>query len=122
VRALRLQVISRSAVATAITEEVLRLKPAGKLLFRRARKDTHLAGYRVPEGQSICLYVGLVRHHACTLVCLPACLLTLPPATRHTLARNAKTCFVFATTLRFSTSADDLRGVWEPGPSTSLCD
>lgn len=51
------QVVSRSAVATAVAEEALRLKPPAKLVFRKAVRDTHLAGLQVPAGTSVMCHI-----------------------------------------------------------------
>ena len=52
-----LQVVSKSAVATAVAEEALRLKPPAKLVFRKAVRDTALAGIRVPAGTSVMCHI-----------------------------------------------------------------
>ena len=60
-----LQVVLRSAIATAVAEEALRLKPPAKLVFRKAVRDTKLAGIRVPAGTSVMCHIVQVRFLHC---------------------------------------------------------
>ena len=56
--------ISRSAVAVAVFQEIMRLEGAAPLLFRDAQCDTVIGDIEVPTGTKVCLSVGSVRNPA----------------------------------------------------------
>lgn len=61
-----LQVISRSAVALAVGQEALRMKPLASMLFRQTTEDVAVGGLAVPEGTVIALCPKKVRRrHQC---------------------------------------------------------
>jgi cytochrome P450 len=67
-----LQVLSRSAVATAVVQELLRLEPSVKLIFRKALEDVVLGDVFLPNGTSAVFSMREVRAramHACRSVC-----------------------------------------------------
>jgi len=47
--------LNELAVTERVTKEALRLYPPAAVLFREAMEDTHLGGYRIPEGTKIFL-------------------------------------------------------------------
>jgi hypothetical protein len=55
------QVLSRSAVATAVAQEVLRLKTPAITIFRDALEAIVVGDIEVPKGTGIMLAAGLVR-------------------------------------------------------------
>lgn len=72
-----LQVLSRSAVATAFATEMLRDKIPANAAFRTAARDTVVSGVRIPKGTGVIVnlrnvrLVGLLHSpHACT-TCMP---------------------------------------------------
>lgn len=56
-----MQVLSRSAVATAVMQECMRLTPPVRLIQRQATEDAVVGGVRVPAGTNVALAIGAVR-------------------------------------------------------------
>lgn len=50
-----MQVLSRSAVAQAVQQESMRLKPMMKVAFRKALQDTTVGSLAVPKGTIVTL-------------------------------------------------------------------
>lgn len=50
-----MQVLTSSAVALAVTQEVLRLTPPMKVTYRRTMKDLTIGNIDVPEGTDLML-------------------------------------------------------------------
>jgi hypothetical protein len=90
-----LQVILRSAVALAIVNETLRLRPAVGAIFRVAVRDTALTGVIVPRGTRVALATAAVRRQSHFCPCSHRRPCSRLRASRHRracrLARRAKT-------------------------------
>ena len=56
-----LQVLSRSVVATAVAQEILRLRLPARSMFRCAARSTSVGGVAVPAGTNIVLNIAAVR-------------------------------------------------------------
>jgi hypothetical protein len=54
-------VLSKSAVAVAFAQEMLRLRPAVKFLFRRAMADVTIGDVAIPAGTQVAVSVRQVR-------------------------------------------------------------
>ena len=57
----RLQVLSRSNVASAMAIEIMRLNVPVAAVFRRAARDTTTGGVFIPEGGNVIINVRKVR-------------------------------------------------------------
>lgn len=54
--------LSRSAVAAAIAQEILRVKAPVASVFRKAARDTAVQGIRIPKGTGVVVNLRTVRH------------------------------------------------------------
>jgi hypothetical protein len=88
-----MQVFAKSAVASAVAQEVLRLGNNNNLQMRVARSDTEVSGIHIPEGtnvwlcpQQVCalFYLDMLSSSMNSSTCMHCCCLTQKVFMHHT--------------------------------------